>query len=64
MISHPERQQIMQWVEAEKATGARCHKACELLGIAPRALQRWRASTGETMVKSPKKRGSSGFSDM
>ena len=42
MIPLPERQQIMQWVEEASAAGARCHKACELLGIAPRTLQRWR----------------------
>jgi len=42
MIALPERQQIMQWVEEASAAGARAHKACELLGIAPRTLQRWR----------------------
>ena len=42
MISLPQRQQIVQWVEQANAAGARCHKACELLGIAPRTLQRWR----------------------
>jgi putative transposase len=42
MISLPQRQQIMQWVEEANTAGARCHQACELLGIAPRTLQRWR----------------------
>jgi len=41
MISLPERQQIVQWVEQASTAGARAHKACELLGIAPRTLQRW-----------------------
>jgi len=41
MISLPQRQQIMQWIEAASAAGARRHQACELLGIAPRTLQRW-----------------------
>lgn len=41
MISLPERQQIVQWVGQANAAGARSHKACELLGIAPRTLQRW-----------------------
>jgi transposase InsO family protein len=41
MISLPERQQIVQWVEQANSVGARAHKACELLGIAPRTLQRW-----------------------
>ena len=42
MISLPERQQIVHWVDEANAAGARRHKACELLGIAPRSLQRWR----------------------
>ncbi len=42
MIALPERQQILQWVEEANAAGARAHKACDLLGIAPRTLQRWR----------------------
>lgn len=42
MISLPERQQIVQWVAEASTAGARAHKACELLGIAPRTLQRWR----------------------
>jgi putative transposase len=41
MISLPQRQQIVQWVEQAATAGARAHKACELLGIAPRTLQRW-----------------------
>jgi len=41
MIPLPQRQQIVHWVEEASAAGARCHKACELLGIAPRTLQRW-----------------------
>ncbi len=42
MIPLPQRQQIVQWVEEASAAGARCHKACELLGITLRTLQRWR----------------------
>jgi putative transposase len=41
MISLPERQQILQWVDEANSAGARRHKACELLGITPRTLQRW-----------------------
>ena len=41
MIALPEREQIVQWVEEANAAGARRKKACELLGIAPRSLQRW-----------------------
>ena len=42
MIAFPEHEQIVQWVDEATAAGARRHKACELLGIAPRTLQRWR----------------------
>jgi len=42
MIPLPQRQQIVEWVEEANTAGARAHKACELLGIAPRTLQRWR----------------------
>ena len=46
MISLPQRQQIVQWVDEASVAGARRHKACELLGITARALQRWRQSDG------------------
>jgi putative transposase len=41
MIPLAQRQQIVQWVEQANTAGARAHKACELLGITPRTLQRW-----------------------
>jgi len=46
MISLPQRQQIVQWVDEASVAGARRHKACVLLGITARALQRWRRSDG------------------
>jgi len=46
MIPLPERQQIVHWVDEASAAGARRHKACELLGIAPRTLQRWHQCGG------------------
>jgi putative transposase len=46
MIAIPERQQIVHWVAEASAAGARRHKACELLGIAPRTLERWRQCGG------------------
>ena len=46
MIPLPERQQIVRWVDEASAAGARRHKACELLGIAPRTLERWRQCGG------------------
>jgi len=56
MISLPQRQQIVQWVEQANAAGARCHKACELLGIAPRTLQRWQ-QCGELIEDARRTRG-------
>ena len=44
MIPLSQRQQIVQWVDEASTAGARRHKACELLGITARALQRWRQS--------------------
>ena len=44
MIPLPQRQQIVQWVDEASAAGARRDKACGLLGIAPRTLQRWQQS--------------------
>ncbi len=46
MISLPQRQQIVHWVDEASVAGARRHQACALLGITARALQRWR-QTGE-----------------
>ena len=44
MIHLPERQRILQWVDEASAAGARIRQACDLLGISPRSLQRWRQS--------------------
>lgn len=44
MIPLPEREQIVHWVDEAQAAGARRHKACEVLALAPRTLQRWRES--------------------
>lgn len=44
MISLPERQQIMSWVDEAHAAGARRTKACELIGITSRTIQRWQQS--------------------
>ena len=41
MIPLSEREQMVQWVDEANVAGARRHKACELLGITPRTLQRW-----------------------
>jgi len=34
----------VHWVDEAQAAGARRHKACEVLALAPRTLQRWRES--------------------
>jgi putative transposase len=46
MIPLSQRQQIVQWVDEASTAGARRHKACELLGITARTLQRWQQSEG------------------
>ena len=42
MIALSERQQIVSWIEEAHAAGARRNRACVLLGITLRTLQRWR----------------------
>lgn len=44
MIALAERQQIVSWIEEASLAGARRAKACALLGIALRSLQRWQES--------------------
>jgi putative transposase len=46
MIALSERQQIVSWIEEAHAAGARQAKACALLGISLRSLQRWQQSGG------------------
>ena len=42
LISTPDRQEIMKLIDETVQEGARKHKACEILGITLRTLQRWR----------------------
>lgn len=44
MIALSERQQIVSWIEEAHAAGARRNRACTLLGISLRTLQRWQQS--------------------
>jgi len=44
MIALSERRQIVSWIEEAHAAGARRHRACALLGITLRTLQRWQQS--------------------
>jgi putative transposase len=46
MISLEDRQTTAQWVEEACRDGARLSSACEVAGIDPRTLQRWKASAG------------------
>lgn len=44
MIPLPEREKIVHWVDEAHEAGARRQKACEVMGLSPRTLQRWRQS--------------------
>jgi transposase InsO family protein len=44
MIALSERQQMVSWIEEAHAAGARRCRACRLLGITLRTLQRWQQS--------------------
>lgn len=44
MISLTEREQIVTWVDQARVDGARLGKACEVVQLAPRTLQRWRSN--------------------
>ncbi len=44
MTSHEERKQVIVLVNESVAAGARQAKACEVLGLSERTLQRWRTS--------------------
>ena len=46
MINLSEREQILQWVDHACTQGARRAKACALLGVSVRSLQRWRDDQG------------------
>lgn len=42
MISGPDRREAVRLIDEAKQNGAREHKACEILNISVRTLQRWR----------------------
>jgi len=44
MIGLAERVQVISWVDQACTDGARLSRACDVLEIAPRTLQRWRAN--------------------
>ena len=46
MIGLEDRQALAQGIQEAHATGARLKAACEVVGIDPRTLQRWRAGDG------------------
>jgi transposase len=43
MIQREQRERILGWVDEAAAAGARRRKACALLGLSARTLERWRA---------------------
>ena len=42
MIALPERRQLLEWIGLAVTEGARLNKACGIVGLSPRTLQRWR----------------------
>lgn len=46
MIGLEDRQSIAQYIDAAHDAGARLHKACDVVGINVRTLQRWRGNDG------------------
>jgi putative transposase len=42
MIPLAERQGILEWIDGAVTSGARLEKACEIIGLSARTLQRWR----------------------
>ena len=42
MIKRAEREQIVNWVDKASTAGARRDRACAVLGITVRTVQRWR----------------------
>jgi putative transposase len=42
MIALPERRQLLEWIGLAVTQGARLNKACGIVGLSPRTLQRWR----------------------
>lgn len=47
MTSASDRKEIIALVNEAMESGARCAAACEVIGVSPRTLQRWRDPTGE-----------------
>jgi transposase InsO family protein len=48
MIGLEDRQQTAQWIEDAHKAGARLQRACEIVGIDLRTLQRWKSGQGLT----------------
>lgn len=46
MIALEDRQRTAQWVDEARREGARLSSACEVSGIDPRTLQRWKSAAG------------------
>lgn len=48
MIGLEDRQKLAQGIEMAQQAGARLDQACDVAGISPRSLQRWKACSGLT----------------
>ena len=42
MISLAERRLLIEWIDLAVSEGARLDKACDIIGLSARTLQRWR----------------------
>jgi len=49
MTAHPELQQYIEWITKAMGQGARQSKACEVIGLTTRTVQRWR-NNGEVIA--------------
>jgi len=53
MITHADRCQAVALIDEAVAAGARCHKACQVLGISARTYQRWTRDDGVSADQRP-----------
>ena len=47
MTENEVRKQVLEWVAEAKAAGASQSKACKIVGVCPRSVQRWKKSKGD-----------------
>ncbi len=54
LITLPDRQHNVKLINEAILSGARQHKACEVIGLSVRTLQRWQADGGVVEDKRPR----------